>query len=101
MFDPSVLFEAFRDEGMVHAATRLGTVPAAQFYVGFLQPSVLILSDAVQTDDIEVEYVTTQALDLAVGERLSICGKDYRVRQPPDKQADGYFSRAKLEELAA
>ncbi len=101
MFDPSILFEAFAAAGILHTATRLGTMPPAQFDVGFVQPSALILGDAVQTDHTEVEYVTGAAPDLAVGEKLTVCGKDYRVRQKPLKQGDGYFSHAELEELGA
>ncbi len=98
MFDPSILFPAFKAAGMLSVATRLGQVPPVDIDVGFVQPDGLILGDAVQTTDVEVEYITTAAVPpVRVGEALRIGTETYRVRQPPRKTGDGTYSRVVLE----
>lgn len=97
MFNPSLLFPAFAAVGMLHCAMRMQAMPPATFDVGFVQPSQLILGEAVQSDQIEIEYETRSAPDLQRGELLAICGSNFRVRQAPSKQGDGFFSRAELE----
>lgn len=97
MFNPALLFPAFEAAGMLHSALREEAMPPASFAVGFVQPSQLILGEAVQSDQIEIEYETRVAVDLRVGERLAICGSQFVVRQPPAKLGDGFYSRAELE----
>ena len=97
MFDPSILFPAFSAAGMLNCALRSDAMPPATFSAGFVQPDQLILGDAVQSSEIEIEYQTADAPNLKVGERLVICGSTFRVRQPPKKTGDGFFSRAELE----
>lgn len=103
MFDPSILWDALRDEGMLAEATPVSPTPGATFSVGFRQPGNLILGDAVQTDSIDIEYVSAQAVDLAPGHQLDLQARGwaqpvrYTVRQPPMKIDDGYFSRVALE----
>ncbi|MDP9902616.1 hypothetical protein [Variovorax ginsengisoli] len=97
-FDPSILFPAFKAAGMLARATRLQSIPVVDIDVGFVQPDGLILGDAVQTTDIEIEYVTSSVVPpLRVGEALRIKGQAYRVRMPPQRKADGYFTRTTLE----
>jgi hypothetical protein len=97
MFDPSLLFPAFKAAGMLHAVARSDAAPPAAFDADFVQPGQLILGDAVHSDQVQIEYQTGAAPDLRVGERLVIAGSTYRVRQPPLKQGDGFFSRVELE----
>lgn len=97
MWDPTVLFPAFKAAGLLHTALRSDAVPPAGFDVDFVQPGQVILAEAVHSDQVQVEYVTATAPDLRVGERLEIADSAYRVRQPPLKQGDGFFSRAELE----
>lgn len=98
MFDPSILFDAFKATGMLSVATRLDQVPQTDLDVGFVQPDGLILGEAVQTTDIEIEYVTATAVPaLRVGEALRIDADAYRVRQPPRKSGDGTYTRVTLE----
>lgn len=96
MFDPTILFDAFKGAGMLDQATLLGPSPVS-FDVGFLQPENLIMGEAVQTSDIVIEFVTASSPQLRTGTALVIKGQAYRVRQPPNKQGDGYYSRATLE----
>lgn len=71
------------------------------FVVGFVQPEQLILGDSVQTSQIQIEYATTDAPNLALGERLTIGATQYRVHNVPRKQGDGTFTHAELEESRA
>ena len=71
----------------------------AGFIVGLQRPEQLILGDAVHTAQIEIEYTTADAPDLAPGNGITIDGTAYRVHQQPRKQGDGTFSRAELEEV--
>lgn len=102
MFDTSVFMAAFEAHGMATRAVRVGA-PAgdAGFIVGFQRPEQLILGDAVHTAQIEIEYTTADAPDLAPGDGLTIDGTQYRVRAIPRKEGDGTFSRTELEESRA
>lgn len=97
MFDPTLLFPAFKAAGMLHSALRSDAVPPVAFDADFVQPGQLILGEAVQSDQVQLEYETRAAPDLRVGERLVLDGSTYRVRQPPLKQGDGFYSRVELE----
>lgn len=102
MFDASFFMATFEAHGMATRAVRDGAqVGDAGFIVGFQRPEQLILGDAVHTAQIEIEYTTADAPDLALGEGLTIDGTHYRVRAIPRKQGDGAFSRAELEEARA
>jgi hypothetical protein len=99
VFDPTLLFPAFKAAGMLHSALRSDAVPPVAFDVDFVQPGQLILGEAVLSDQVQVEYETRSAPDLRVGERLVLDGATtYRVRQPPLKQGDGFYSRVELEQ---
>lgn len=98
MFDPALLFPAFKAAGMLHVFQRSDAVPPVEFDADFVQPGQLILGEAVHSDQVQIEYQTGAAPDLHVGERLVMDGAaTYRVRQPPLKQGDGFFSRVELE----
>lgn len=102
MFDPSILFAAFKAHGMLKVATRTAQVPAVDLHVGFVQPSELLLGEMVQSEQIVIEYVTAEAVPpLALGEPLTIDSVAYRVRSKPALQADGTYSRATLEVMEA
>jgi len=102
MFDASFFMAAFEDHGMATRAVRRTAPPGSTgFVVGFTRPEQLILGDAVQTAQFEIEYATADAPDLALGEGLTISGTLYRVNNVPRKQGDGTFTRAELEEARA
>lgn len=101
MFDPSGFMQTFEDHGLATRAFRATLPGSAGFIVGFMRPEELILGEAVHTAQIEVEYATAEAPNLAMGEGLTIKGVSYRVRNKPRKQGDGTFSRAELEEARA
>ena len=96
MFDPSLLMPALAAAGMTRRVERLDHA-GASFECGFLQPSELLLGDEIHTDRITIEYVSTEAPDLARGESLDIAGTRYTVRGPAMAEGDGYFSRIELE----
>lgn len=86
---------------MASRAVRTAVPGDTGFVVGFVRPEDLILGEAVLTAQIEIEYVTADAPDLAIGERLIIGGAAYRVQNAPRKLGDGTFSRAALQEARA
>jgi hypothetical protein len=102
VFDPSILFTAFKAHGLLKVATRTDKVPAVDLDVGFVQPSELLLGEMVQSEQIVIEYVTATAVPaLALGESITIDSVAYRVRTPPALQGDGTYSRATLELMEA
>lgn len=101
MFDASLFMATFEDHGMATRAVRASAPPGPGFIVGFVRPEQLIQGDSVQTAQIEIEYATVDAPDLALGEGLTISATLYRVHNLPRKQGDGTFTRAELEEARA
>lgn len=101
MFDPAGFLAVFEAHGLATRAYRIQVPGDKGFVVGFVQPEQLLLGDAVQSAQFEIEYTTTDAPALALGTVLSIGGRRYRVNQPPRKQGDGTFTRAALEEQRA
>lgn len=101
MFDPTDFMATFEAHGMAVRAIRTAVPGDTGFVVGFVQPEELILGDAVQTAQIEIEYATADAPALALGTGLTIQGAAYRVNAVPRKRGDGTFSRAALEEARA
>jgi hypothetical protein len=97
MFDPLGFLAQFEAHGLAARATRTQVPGDVGFVVGFVQPEQLLLGDAVQTAQFEIEYTTTDAPTLPAGTALLIGGTVYRVAQPPRKQGDGTFTRAALE----
>lgn len=101
MFDATSFMATFEAHGMAKRAIRTSAPTGPGFVVGFVQPEQLILGDSVHTAQIEIEYATADAPDLALGEGLTINATLYRVHNVPRKQGDGTFSRAELEESRA
>ncbi len=111
MFDASTFMSAFEAHGMALRAYRVQVPYDEGFVVGFVQPEQLILGDAVQTSQLEIEYASADApalvggsvlslndqLSLALGTELLIDETYYRINQPPRKLGDGTFSRASVE----
>lgn len=97
MFDTSMFMQTFEAHGMADRAVRASAPTGPGFIVGFQRPEDLILGGDVHTANIEVEYTTADAPDLAAGEGLTIKGVAYRVRNKPRTTGDGTFSRAELE----
>ena len=98
MFDPSIIWEQLRAAGMLTRITPVGGA-LLPFDAGVQRPESLILGEAVQTAEIVIEYVTSEAAGLAPGQQLDFDGISHRVRQPPRRKDDGYFSIAVLEEM--
>jgi len=101
-WDPTVFFAAARDEGMLAQ----GVYPAADalpFDCGLQRPDVLLLGDQQQSTSWEIEYETAAIPPLRAGDALSItwlgATRDFVVRNSPNAQSDGYFSKAELTEV--
>lgn len=101
MFDATLFMATFEAHGMALRAVRASAPNGPGFIVGFVRPEQLILGDSVHTAQIEIEYATADAPDLALGESLTISATQYRVHNLPRKQGDGSFTRAELEEARA
>jgi hypothetical protein len=93
-----VFWSAFAATGMLRSAQfELGDGSARPVQVGFETPDMLDLGGRVTTTDYRIEYQTADLPELARGSVLEIDGTRYRVRHPPRKKDDGYFSVADLE----
>lgn len=97
MFDPSVFMPAFKDAGMLVQATRLQL--GTSFDCGFIQPDEPLFGEEALSAQIRIEFETSAADDLAIGETLEIGTDLYRVRSPARRQGDGYFSTVDLERI--
>jgi len=100
MFDPSVFWPMFARCGLLKDARYTppgGTERPVK--VGFVQPDMLMLQNAVQSSQKEIEYQTADLPELSEGDRLEIDGEVFRVAVYPAKQGDGYFSRASINKV--
>ncbi|WP_233444909.1 head-tail joining protein [Paraburkholderia caribensis] len=93
-----MFWPAFAAAGMLkNAQVELGDGSVRPVQVGFETPDMLDLGGRVTTADYRVEYQTADMPELARGSMLEIDGTRYRVRHPPRRKDDGYFSVADLE----
>lgn len=100
-FGADVFWPAFKDAGMLdvafHKPLNGAIVP---FDVGFTRPDTVVLDGMVHSTDYAIEYLAID-IELQRGDKLSILGADYKVRQTPKAKADGGFYVAILEEVKA
>jgi hypothetical protein len=93
-----VFWSAFAATGMLKTAQiELGDGSVRPVQVGFETPEMLDLGGRVTAADYRIEYQTADLPELARGTMLEIDGTRYKVRHPPRKKDDGYFSVADLE----
>ncbi|MEC3765007.1 head-tail joining protein [Cupriavidus sp. SS-3] len=93
-FDPAVFWSAFRSAGMLTTASWSG---GPDFDVGFEEPETLMVEGSLHVAERSIEYQTHDAPTLRRDDVVTIDGKRYRLSQTPQKQGDGFFSRAVLE----
>lgn len=100
MFDPGVFWSVFAATGMLKTARLVSDDGSTRdVQVGFASPDALDLGGQITAADYQVEY---QTADMPVLDRtavLVIDGARYKVRRPPRRKDDGYFSVADLEKL--
>ncbi|NYH13432.1 head-tail joining protein [Paraburkholderia bryophila] len=100
MFDPGLFWTAFSAVGMLKTAQVVlvdGSTRDVQ--VGFTSPDMLDLGVQVTASEYQVEYQTTDMPVLVRDAVLVIDNARYKVRRPPRRKDDGYFSVADLEKL--
>lgn len=98
MWDNSLFDEAFDRAGLRVQATPL-QAGRSSFQARFERPQQIMLEDQVHTTNYSIEYTSSAASWLKLGDMLSIEGDTYRVIQPPVAQGDGYWTIAELEEV--
>jgi hypothetical protein len=100
MFDPGVFWAAFAATGMLKTATlALGDGSTRDVMVGFMSPDDMQLDAQITAAEPQIEYQSADLPDLRRGVQVTIDAVQYRVRRPPRRKDDGYFSVADLEEL--
>lgn len=97
MFDPSVLFAAFKSAGMLVACVYKPATDAVPFDAGWQRPELLLQGDETQSVEYELEFETSAVPRLKRGDPLTVAGAAYIVRAAPRTQGDGYFSRVQLD----
>jgi len=97
-FDPGRFWAAFQAAGMLVEATyQPAAGPAvAGIQINLLQPDVALLGELVQSTEYEAEFQTADMPNLVVDETLTIGAEVYKVRRPPMKTGDGFFSKVVL-----
>jgi hypothetical protein len=99
-FDPAVFWDAFADVGVLKTATSaLDDGSTRDVQVGFISPDDLMLDSQLTVADYQIEYQTADLPDLRRDSQLVIDSVRYRVRRPPRRKDDGYFSVADLEAI--
>lgn len=100
MFDPGVFWSAFGAAGMLKTAQLVsGDGSTRDVQVGFTSPEMLDLGGRITAADPQIEYQTADGPDIERDTVLVIDAARYKVRRPPRRKDDGYFSVADLEEL--
>lgn len=99
-FDPGVFWGAFAAAGMMKTVTlALGDGSTRDVQVGFMSPDELQLDGQVTVTDYQIEYQSADLPDLRRDSMLTIGSVRYRVRRPPRRKDDGFFSVADLEAM--
>jgi hypothetical protein len=96
-WDPARLFPAFKRAGMLEVCRyqpQFGV--RREVDVSFVQPDVGAADGLVRAPETVIEYQTADAPDLAAGVEVELCGIRYTVLGTPQRQADGFYSRAVL-----
>lgn len=98
-FDAAVFWLAFRDAGLlVVANVRQSGAPAKNVDVGLVRPGEVMGFGFVSTE-YEIEYQSADLPKLGEGNAVTIGAEKFRVREAPQTQGDGFFSKAKLTKL--
>lgn len=98
-FDSSIFWGAFKDAGMLVAATYQPAVgDLVEFDVGFNRPDQVVLDGVAHSTQASIEY---QAVDIELrrGAVVKVDGVDYKVSQPPMAKDDGTFMLAYVEKV--
>lgn len=95
MFDAAVFWSAFAAVGMLKTAYVDGSPDGVQ--VGLTTPDVLELDAQATATEYQIEFQTADLPDLARGMSLTIDAVTYRIRRPPRRLGDGFFSVADME----
>lgn len=95
MFDAGIFWSAFAAVGMLKTAYVDGSADGVQ--VGLVTPDMLELDAQATGAEYQIEFQTSDLSDLARGTSLTIDTLTYRVRRPPRRTGDGFFSVADLE----
>lgn len=97
MWNPERLFPALAKHGMLQCAMWTDSAGVSRkFDCGFFQPDQLIMSDEVQDTDYMIEYETRDAVSPRVDDRIHVCGMEFKVRQPPMRKGNGFYSTVLL-----
>ncbi|MFM0479111.1 hypothetical protein PQQ81_01130 [Paraburkholderia strydomiana] len=100
MFDPGVFWSVFAATGMLKAAQLVSSDGSTRdVQVGFSSPDMLDLGGQVTAAEYQIEYQTSDMPGLARDAVLIIDESRYKVRRPPRRKDDGFFSVADLEKL--
>ncbi len=96
-WDPSVLFEAFEQEGMNETVTlAFADGSTSSFSAGFSQPDRPFGDNRVQSTEYEIEYQTASAVNLRDAISITVKGVAYVRRAPPSLLGDGTYSHVLL-----
>lgn len=96
MFDPTPIWDAARDAGMLKLATFERPALPEPVWVGASFNEELDVDTMAHTTLYEIEYQTADVPGLAVNSLLVIGGKRFSVQYPPMLRGSGHFSRARI-----
>ncbi|MFP3432099.1 hypothetical protein SB781_20275 [Paraburkholderia sp. SIMBA_061] len=100
MLDLGVFWAAFSAVGMLKTAQLVsGDGSTRDVQVGFSSPDMLDLGGQVTAAEYQIEYQTSDMPGLAREAVLIVDEVRYKVRRPPRRKDDGFFSVADLEKL--
>lgn len=97
---PQALFDAFARHGILAQGIYKPGASALPFVCDLQQPDVLVLGEQHQTTSYEIEYETASVPTMREGDLVQITWlgttAQYRVRNAPNTQGSGYYSKAEL-----
>lgn len=103
MWDNSVFDQAFDQAGMRQRVVRLvDGLPAGEFQARFDRPQQIVMDGLVVNTEYSIEFTTSDvASPLQFGETVRVevskgVFQNFRVKQEPLAQGDGYWTRAEL-----
>ncbi len=100
-WNPQVLFKAFERAGMLDMGIHLPS--ATPFTCRLNQPDLLILGEQHQSTAYEIEYETAAVPPMREGDQVQVTCQGvtatYTVRNSPNAQGDGYYTKAELSKV--